>query len=100
MIIQKQKEVLWDVQSEFIRSKVPSTSTEVKEMPKRFQGIFQKKVPPKVSKLRTFLSNCLTLMKDKYAIAELQAMIEEIPVEPRTEKKVNQVRKNVKLDTS
>ena len=35
-------------------------------------------------------------MQDKYAIAKLQAMIEEIPIEPRSEKKVNQVRKKFK----
>ena len=35
-------------------------------------------------------------MQDKYAIAELQAMIEEIPVEPLPEKKVNQVWKKFK----
>ena len=46
------------------------------------------------------MSSCLTLMKDKDAIAELQAMIEEIPVEQRPEKKGNQVRKNVKLAAS
>ena len=36
-------------------------------------------------------------MQDKDAIAELQAMIEDIPVEPQPEKKVNQVRKNCKI---
>ena len=35
-------------------------------------------------------------MQDKYAIAELQAMIEEIPVEPWTKNKVNQVWKKCK----
>ena len=37
-------------------------------------------------------------MQDKYAIAELQAMIEEIHVEPRPGKKFNQVRKKFKTD--
>ena len=36
------------------------------------------------------------LMQDKDAIAELQAMIEDILVEPRLEKKFNQVRKKFK----
>ena len=62
-------------------------------MPERFQHILQKKAPPKVSNLRTFLSSCLTLMQDKDAIAELQAMIEEIRVEPQPKKKVNQLKK-------
>ena len=35
-------------------------------------------------------------MQDKDAIAEFQAMIEDIFVEPQPEKKVNQVRKNCK----
>ena len=35
-------------------------------------------------------------MQDKYAIVELQAMIEEIPVKTWPEKKVNQVRKKSK----
>ena len=60
----------------------PSTLEEVRDIPKRFQHIFQKNVPQKVSKLKSFLEICLTLIQDKYAIAELQAMIEEISVEP------------------
>ena len=36
-------------------------------------------------------------MQDKDAIAELQAMIEGIPIEPQPERKVNQVRKNFKI---
>ena len=78
-----QKEVFWDVQLEFISLEVPSSFAEVKDMPERFQHILQKKVPPKVSKLRTFMSSCLMLMQDKYAIAKLQAMIEETPIHPR-----------------
>ena len=85
-----------DIQSEFIGLKVPSTSAEVKEMPERFQRIFQKKVPLKVSKLKTFMSSCLTLMQEKYAIAEVQAMIEDIHVEPRPKNKFNQVRNKFK----
>ena len=65
-------------------------------MPERFQCIFQKKVPPKVSKLRTFLSSCLMLMQDKDAIAELQEMIKDILVQLQPEKKVNQVWKKCK----
>ena len=44
------------------------------------------------------MSSCLTLIQDKDVVAELQAMIEEIPVEPRPKKKVNQVRKKFKID--
>ena len=36
------------------------------------------------------------LIQDKDAIAELQAMIDEIPVEPQIEKKVHQVRRKYK----
>ena len=42
------------------------------------------------------MSICLTLMQDKDAIEKLQAMIEETPIEPQIEKKVNQVRKKLK----
>ena len=35
-------------------------------------------------------------MQDKDAIAELQTMIEEVPIEPQPEKKVNQVWKKFK----
>ena len=42
------------------------------------------------------MSSCLTLIQYKYAIAELQATIEEVPIEPRPGKKVNQVRKKFK----
>ena len=35
-------------------------------------------------------------IKDKYAIEELQALIEETPVEPPPEKRVNQVGKKFK----
>ena len=65
-------------------------------MPERFQHTLQKKAPPKVSKLRTFLSSCLTLIQDKDVIAELQAMIEEISIEPQPENKFNQVWKKCK----
>ena len=36
------------------------------------------------------------LIQDKDVIVELQAMIEETPIEPRPEKKVNEVRKKLK----
>ena len=80
------------MQSEFICHDVPSTSTEVKDMPERFQHLLQKKASPEVSKLRPFLSICLMLIQDKYAIAKLQAIIDEIPIVPHTEKTINQVR--------
>ena len=41
------------------------------------------------------MSSCLTLMQDKDAIAELQAMIEDITVELQPKKKVNQVQKKM-----
>ena len=86
-----------DVWHEFVDPGEPSTSEEVREMPERFQGIFQKNVPQKVSKLKSFLSSCLALKQDKDAIAELQEMIEDTPMEWQTEKKVNQVWKKFKI---
>ena len=37
-------------------------------------------------------------MQDKDDIVEMQAIIDEIPVEPQLEKKFNQVRKKCKTD--
>ena len=87
-----------EVRPKFVDVAEPSTSEEVKEMPERFQHVFQKNVPQKVSNLKSFLSSCLMLIQDKDAITELQAMIEEIPIEPRPGTKVNQVRKKFKID--
>ena len=84
------------MQLDFIIPYVPSTSTEVKDMAERFEHILPKKASPKVSKLRTFLSSCLMLIQDKDAIAELQAIIDEIPEALQIEKKVNQVRQKCK----
>ena len=66
--VQKHKEVLLDVRQEFVDIEVRSTFEEVKEMPKQFQPIFQKNVPQKVSKLKSFLESYLMLIQDKYAI--------------------------------
>ena len=67
----KQKEVFWDVQSDFIIPDVPSTSTKFKDMLERFQHLLHKKASPKVSKLIPLLSSCLMLIQDKDAIIEL-----------------------------
>ena len=88
----KQKEVLWDVKSDFISPDVPSTSTKVKDIPERFQHLLQKKASTKVSKLRPLLSICLILFQHKDDITKLQAIIDKILVVPHTKKKVNQVR--------
>ena len=77
------------MQSDFIRPEVPSTSTEVKGMLEQFQDLLQKKASTKVSNLRPLLSSYLMLIQDKYAIAELQEIIDEILVVPHIEKKVN-----------
>ena len=65
-------------------------------MLEQFQQIFQKKVPHKVSKLKSFMSSCLVLIQDKDAITELQAPIEETPEESHSERRVNQVKKKFK----
>ena len=85
----KQKEIFWDVQSDFISHGVPSNSTEIKDVPEWFQHLLHKKDSPEVSKLRPLLSSCLMLIQDKDVIAELQAIIVEIPIEPQIEKKVS-----------
>ena len=61
-------------------------------MPELFQHLLQKKASPKVSKLRPLLSSSLMVIQYKDAIAELEEIIDEIPVEPQIEKKFNQVR--------
>ena len=78
-----------DVWPDFVDLEEPSTSEEVREMLEKFQHIFQKRVPQKVSKLKSLLSSCLALIQDKDAIEELQALIEETLVEPQPEKRVN-----------
>ena len=78
-----------DVKHEFVDPKESTTSEEVREIPKQFQQIFQKKTPQKVRKLKLFLPNCLALIQDKDVVAELQALIEETPVERQPENKVN-----------
>ena len=54
---QEQKEVFLEVRLEFVEPAEPSTSEEVKEIPEQFQHIFQKNLPKKVSKLKSFLSS-------------------------------------------
>ena len=66
-------------------------------MPQRFQHLLQKKDSLEVSKLRPLLSICLMLIQDKDAIAELQAIIDKIPIVPHIEKKVNQVQQKCKI---
>ena len=68
-----------DVRREFVDPEESSTSEEVREMPERFQQIFHKNTLEKVSRINLFLSSCLALIEDKYAITELQALIEETP---------------------
>ena len=48
------------------------------------------------SKIKFFFSSFLVLIQDKDTIAELQALIEETPVEPQPEKRVNEVEKKFK----
>ena len=71
-----------DVCPEFIGVEQPSTSIRVKEMPKRLQKILEQqstnKTIEKVSKLKPFLSSCLTLIKDKEALAKLEALVEAL----------------------
>ena len=65
-------------------------------MPEWFQQLFQKPILKKVSKLKSFLSSCLALIQHKYAIIELQALIEETPEESQCPKKFNHVKKKFK----
>ena len=80
----------------FVDPEWPSTSTEVSEILERFQQIFQKQAPRKVSKLKPILSSCLEFLHDKYAIAELQGLIEETLVESQPERRVNEAKNKFK----
>ena len=94
--IQKRKQAFLDVRPKFVDPEQPSTLAEVEEMPERFQQIFRKQAPRKVSKLKPVLSSCLALLHDKDVIAELQALIEETPVESQPERTVKHVKKKFK----
>ena len=71
-------------------------SGEFREMPEHFQQLFQKQIPKKVSKLKSFLLSFLALIQDKDAVIELQALIGETPEESQPERRVNQVKKKFK----
>ena len=85
-----------DVRLEFVDTEQLSTSAEVRDMPECFQHIFQKTIPKKVSKLKSFLSSCLVMIQNKDVIAELQALIEETLEELQPGRKVNHVKKKFK----
>ena len=99
--VQKQKCIFMDVHLEFIGTKQPSTSSQVKYMPKRFQKIFEQqnasKSMDKVSKLKPFLLTLLALIKDKDALKKLEALIETISEEYPPTKKVNSVKTKFKM---
>ena len=98
--IQEQKHIFMDVCLEFISAEKPSTSSQVKDMPERFQKIFEQrsidKTADRVSKIKPFLSSCLALIKDKEAIAELQSLIETLPKGNPLPKKVNSIKTKLK----
>ena len=77
--VQKQKHIFMDVHPEFIGTEQPSTSGQVKDMPERFQKIFEQqttsKSANKVIKLKPFISSCLALIQDKDALVELEALV-------------------------
>ena len=85
-----------DVRHEFVDPEEPSTSEEVRDISERFQQLFQKHLPKKFSKLKTFMSSCLALIQDKDSITELQALIEETLEVSQLGNKVNHVKKKFK----
>ena len=98
--VQEQKHIFMDVRPYFVGTEQPSTSGQVKDMPKKFQKIFEqqtaKKSVDKVSKLKPFLSSCLALIQDKDALAKLEALIKMLPEENPLAKKVNSVKTKFK----
>ena len=85
---------------EFVGTEQPSTLVQVKDMPERFQKIFEQKTASKstnkVSKLKPFLSSCLALIQDKDALAELGALIETLSEKDPLGKKVYSVKTKFK----
>ena len=69
-------------------------------MPERFQKILEQqstnKTVEKVSKLKPFLSSFLTLIKDKEALAKLEALVEALSGEGPPPKKVNNIKTRLK----
>ena len=90
-------EVFLDVQMEFVDQEQPFTWVEVRDIPKHFQQLFRKQILEKVSKIKSFLSSCLALVQDKDVVAELQALIEETPVNLQPKRRVNHVKKKFKM---
>ena len=90
-----------DVCLDFISAKQPSTLGQVKDMPKRFQEIFEQRTAnknaDKVSKLKPLFSSCLVLIKDKEALVKLESLIEMLPKGDPLPNKVNSI--NTKLKT-
>ena len=89
-----------DVCPDFIGVEKPSTSSRVKEMPKRLQKILEQqstnKTAEKVSKIKPFLSIFLMLIKDKEALAKLEALVEALSGEGPPPKKVNNIKTRFK----
>ena len=98
--VEEKKHIFMDVFPNFIGMEQPSTSGQVKYMLERFQKIFEQqtanKSADKVSKLKPFLSSCLTLIQDKVALAELEALIETLSKEYPPTNKVNSVKTKFK----
>ena len=66
--IQEQKSIFMDVCPDFVNTEQPSTSSQVKDMPKRFQKIFEQrstnKTVNRVSKLKPPLVNLFSVNQE------------------------------------
>ena len=77
--IQKEKGFFLDAQNEFMDINHASTfvgflvfdKIPILEMPPSFDQSLPRKSTEKVSILKNFVKNCLSLVKDKYALEEL-----------------------------
>ena len=71
-----------EVRPEFVGMEQPSTSNQVKDIPEIFQKIFEqqtaRKSADKVIRIKPFFSTCLVPIKDKDALAELEALIKTL----------------------
>ena len=76
---------------EFVDTNQPSTSGQVRAMPKIFEQLIRRPPTKTVSKLKEFFKSCLALIHEKYVVTELTALIEYNTAYLRPERRVNQI---------
>ena len=91
------REIFLKVRQEFVDTNQPSTFGQVRAIPERFEQLIRKPPMKKVSNIKEFFKNCLTLIHDKDVVTELTSLIEEMTKDLRPEKRVNHIGRKVKV---